>query len=124
MIELSTLTGAMLVALGHGSAGLYGNDTLLVDNIVQASHQRGEQIVPLPLGEESFRNNDTVTADVRNTGCTRFGGAANAAAFLHHFVEEGVKYAHIDIAGYGMDMKGQCATGLGAQSILQYLCNQ
>lgn len=60
---------------------------------------------------------------MNNTGKTRWAGAGTAAAFLHHFVEEGVKYAHIDIAGYAMGFTSS-ASGLGTQSVLQYLQSQ
>lgn len=118
LVELSTLTGAMCIALGTSAAGCYGNNDELLAQIVQSSHQRGEDIVALPLFQENDDNNKTVIADVCNMPKSRWAGAGNAAAFLHNFIEKDVQYAHIDIAGYAMDAANKCATGNGAQSIL------
>lgn len=121
---MSTLTGAMLIALGHSAAGVYSNDSGLQQSLVESSHLRGEHLVALPLFQESYNDISTPLADLNNTGRVRWGGAAQAAAFLHHFVEKDVKYAHIDIAGLGMDMANKCATGLGVQAVLQHILNQ
>lgn len=87
---------------------------------MHSSHTRGEELVAMPFFQESYDNIKSPFADMNNTGKTRWAGAGTAAAFLHHFVEKGVKYAHIDIAGYAMG-QGTSATGLGTQAVLAYL---
>lgn len=103
LVELSTLTGAMLVALGLSGAGCYGNNSDLQEELVKASHQKGETVVALPIFEENRNYNQTPVADICNLPKSRWGGAGSAAAFLTAFIEEGVNYAHIDIAGASMD---------------------
>jgi leucyl aminopeptidase len=98
MIDLATLTGAMLVALGHEHAGIFSNDDGLADQLIQAGQKTGDRLWRLPLGETYDKLLDSPIADIKNVG-PREAGSITAACFLGRFVEEGVKWAHLDIAG-------------------------
>jgi leucyl aminopeptidase len=100
MVNLATLTGAILVALGHERAGLFSNDDALSDAITKAGDATGERVWRMPLGPEYDKIIDSKFADVKNSG-GRYGGSITAAQFLQRFVN-GVPWAHLDIAGTGM----------------------
>jgi len=97
MVDCATLTGSVVVALGHHAAGVLGNDDNLVAELVAAGERSGERCWQLPLWDEYRRQLDSETADLKNVG-GRPGGTITAAAFLREFVGE-VKWAHLDIAG-------------------------
>lgn len=97
MIDLATLTGAVIVALGNHNAGLYCNDDTLADNLKAAADKTGEAVWRMPLGPEYDKMIDTPNADVKNTG-GRWAGSITAAQFLQRFSGE-VPWAHLDIAG-------------------------
>jgi leucyl aminopeptidase len=97
IIDLATLTGACVVALGHAAAGLIGNDEALVQRIAQAGEQTGERAWHLPLYDDYKEQIKSTYADIKNTG-GREGGALTAAAFLSHFAGQ-YPWAHLDIAG-------------------------
>ena len=97
VIDIATLTGAVLVALGQSTAGLFGNDRELVGLVKEAAQATDEPVWQLPL-EKSYRKLlDSNVADMRNIGGP-YGGAITAALFLSEFVGE-VPWAHLDIAG-------------------------
>ncbi|MDQ4419740.1 leucyl aminopeptidase [Sphingobium sp. DEHP117] len=98
LIDLATLTGAMIVSLGHEYAGLFSNDDGLADDLVAAGKASGDQLWRFPLGDAYDKQIDSPIADMKNTG-GRFGGSITAAQFIKRFVDEGVKWAHLDIAG-------------------------
>ncbi len=100
MVDLATLTGAIMVALGYEYAGVFANDDELWNDLSKAAKSVGEKIWRMPL-DEAYRNEMKGTpADLQNLGnIGRYGGACSAAGFLEHFVQDGVKWAHIDIAG-------------------------
>lgn len=98
MIDLATLTGAAVVALGYGYAALFGNDANLVAQIKESSEETKEFVWELPLPDSYDKYIDSKIADVRNTSTMSGGGTITAAKFLQRFVPEGVKWAHIDIA--------------------------
>jgi leucyl aminopeptidase len=101
MIDLATLTGAMVVALGHENAGVFANDDGLADRLLAAARAEGEGAWRMPLGEAYDQQLKSRVADMKNvTG--REGGAITAACFLQRFVKPGVPWAHIDIAGTAM----------------------
>ena len=102
MIDLATLTGAIIVALGHEHAGLFANDDALSERLIKAGQATGEKVWRMPLAPEYDKLIDSKFADVKNTG-GRWGGAITAAQFLQRFVEKGVAWAHLDIAGTGFD---------------------
>jgi leucyl aminopeptidase len=100
MINLATLTGAILVALGQEHAGLFSNNDELAQRLFDSGKVTGEKVWRLPLGPEYDKMIDSKFADMKNTG-GRFGGSITAAQFLQRFVNS-VPWAHLDIAGTGM----------------------
>lgn len=100
MIDLATLTGAILVALAQEYAGLFSNNDDLAAKLTAAGQATGERVWRLPLGPEYDKMIDSKFADVKNTG-GRHGGSITAAQFLQRFVNN-VPWAHLDIAGTGM----------------------
>jgi leucyl aminopeptidase len=97
MIDLATLTGAIMVALGQEYAGMFANDDKLADRLAKAGEATGERVWRMPLGPEYDKIIDSKFADVKNSG-GRHGGAITAAQFLQRFVD-GTPWAHLDIAG-------------------------
>ncbi|MEZ4522545.1 MAG: leucyl aminopeptidase [Thermomicrobiales bacterium] len=124
MIDLATLTGAKVVALGEESVAVFSNDDDLADAIVAAADESGEQFWHMPLWDSMRSQLDSEIADMKNTG-GRAGGAITAALFLSEFAE-GKRWAHLDIAGAawaksarGYTPKG--ATGVGVRTLVTYL---
>jgi len=101
MIDLATLTGAVMVALGQEYAGLFSNDDALSERLTEAGKETGEKLWRLPLGAAYDKLIDSKFADMKNTG-GRHGGSITAAQFLQRFVN-GTPWAHLDIAGTGMN---------------------
>jgi leucyl aminopeptidase len=99
MIDLATLTGAIIVALGHDHAGLFSNDEELAARLLAAGLASGEKLWRMPLGPAYDKLIESRFADIKNTG-GRYGGAVTAAALLQRFVND-VPWAHLDIAGTG-----------------------
>ena len=97
MVDLATLTGAMMVALGQQTCGYFSNDDALSDNIAAAGKATGEAVWRMPLGDEYNKMMDSDVADMKNAGA-RWGGSVTAACFLERFVD-GMAWAHMDIAG-------------------------
>ena len=102
VIDLATLTGAIMIALGKEYAGLFASDDKLADELLSASRSTGEKLWRMPLDKAFDKMMDSKNADVKNTG-GRWGGAATAAAFLQRFVQKDVPWSHIDLAGTAMD---------------------
>ena len=100
MVDLATLTGAIIVALGHEHAGLFANDDKLAERLLKAGAATGELVWRMPLGSEYDKKIDSKFADMKNTG-GRDGGSITAAQLLQRFVEK-TPWAHLDIAGTGM----------------------
>ncbi|MGH7065230.1 MAG: leucyl aminopeptidase, partial [Stellaceae bacterium] len=118
MIDLATLTGAVIVALGHHRAGLFANDDELAARLIEAGKAVGEEVWRLPLADSYDREIDSDAADVKNIG-GRAGGSVVAAQFLQRFVN-GVPWAHLDIAGMAWSSKDaptvpKGATGYGVR---------
>jgi leucyl aminopeptidase len=99
MVNLATLTGAIIVALGHEYAGMFSNDDTLSERLTKAGQVTGERVWRMPLGPEYDKKIDSKFADMKNTG-GRDGGAITAAQLLARFVEK-TPWAHLDIAGTG-----------------------
>ncbi len=125
IIDLATLTGACITALGSKIAGLMGNDDGLVEAVRAAAERAGEPAWPLPLPKDYRKQIDSEVADLKNIG-GRSAGALTAGLFLQEFVGE-VRWAHLDIAGPsrsedddGPVAKG--ATGAGVRTLLELLC--
>jgi leucyl aminopeptidase len=100
MIDLATLTGAIIVALGQEYAGLFANDDRLAERLVKVGNEIGERVWRMPLGPEYDKMIDSKFADMKNTG-GRHGGAITAAQLLQRFVDK-TPWAHLDIAGTAM----------------------
>ena len=126
MMDMATLTGACVVALGPYTAGIFGNDGELAASFSDASKMTGERVWELPMDDERLKKKiRSEIADVVNSG-GRYGGAITAAMFLREFVGEGIKWLHMDIAGvdssdedFGYYIKG--ATGFGVRTCLAWL---
>lgn len=122
MINLATLTGAIIVGLGHEYAGMFSNDDELVAKLKQAGEATGEMLWHMPLveeGESYDKELDSQIADIKNIGNGRAGGSITAAQFLQRFVN-GTKWAHLDIAGTvwatkDVDLSPKGATGYGVR---------
>ncbi|HUD72136.1 MAG TPA: leucyl aminopeptidase [Dongiaceae bacterium] len=124
-IDLATLTGACVVALGPMACGVMGNDRGLIDEILAASEAAGEPMWPLPLYPEYREHIKSDIADVKNTGI-RWGGAITAALLLQEFVRDGMRWAHLDIAGPAFGEKeysylGKGGSGVGVRTLLRLL---
>ncbi|RUM96443.1 leucyl aminopeptidase [Pseudaminobacter arsenicus] len=100
MVNLATLTGAIMVSLGQIHAGLFSNDDELSERLTQAGLTTQEKLWRMPMGSEYDKLLDSKNADMKNIG-GRFGGAITAAQFLHRFVKD-TPWAHLDIAGTAM----------------------
>ena len=98
MIDLATLTGAIIIALGHENAGVFCNDDTLAKALLTAAEAEGEGAWRMPLGEAYNKLLKSRVADMKNVG-GRPAGSVTAAEFLHRFVKDGMPWAHIDIAG-------------------------
>jgi leucyl aminopeptidase len=129
IIDIATLTGAALVALGSRIYGVMSNDDELTEEIRVASDEAGEQSWPMPLPVELRKSLDSETADISNIG-DRYGGMLVAGLFLKEFVPESTPWAHLDVAGpawnqgevHGYTPKG--ATGVPVRTLLQWLENR
>lgn len=100
MVDLATLTGAIMVALGTEHAGLFSNNDQLAERLTKVGLETGEKVWRMPLGPEYDKQIDSQFADMKNTG-TRNGGSITAAQFLQRFVDD-TPWAHLDIAGTAM----------------------
>jgi leucyl aminopeptidase len=100
MVDLATLTGAIMVALGTEYAGLFSNNDQLAERLTAVGQATGERVWRMPLGPEYDKQIDSQFADMKNTG-TRNGGSITAAQFLQRFVDD-TPWAHLDIAGTAM----------------------
>jgi leucyl aminopeptidase len=125
LIDVATLTGAQLVALGPRISGVMANDDEVRDGVVDAFRRAGEEAWPMPLPEELRKGLDSAVADLANVAAERHGGMLVAGLFLQEFVPPGVRWAHLDIAGpsfhegepYGYTPKG--GTGAAARALVQ-----
>jgi leucyl aminopeptidase len=114
IIDIATLTGACVVALGKYMAGLMGNDEALIKGLQKASETCGEKVWPMPSSEEYAKEMKSKIADLKNIG-SRWGGACTAAAFLRQFAGD-TKWAHLDIAGVWNFEKATEYTSEGASA--------
>lgn len=129
IIDLATLTGACVVALGNYTAGLFSPNDDAASKVLEASRTSGERFWRLPMDDDKLREQiKSSYADILNTG-GRGGGAITAAMFLQEFVKEGVPWVHLDIAGVDSYKKPfwyypEGATGFGVRTCLQFLMDQ
>ncbi|HTM09914.1 MAG TPA: leucyl aminopeptidase [Verrucomicrobiae bacterium] len=124
MINLATLTGACMVALGTEVAGLFSNDQPLADALMRAGKEAGEKLWQLPLVKEYRDEIKSSVADMKNIGGS-YGGAITAALILQEFVD-GIPWAHLDIAGPAfaekeMLLSTKGGTGFGVRTLLRFL---
>jgi len=124
MIDLATLTGACIIALGHHSSAVVGNDEPLISALRDAGDAVGQPIWPLPLFDGYREQIKSQVADVKNIG-GRPAGTITAAAFLNTFTEE-QRWAHLDIAGTAWEEKGKPGqpvggTGVGVRALVDFL---
>lgn len=125
MVDLATLTGACVIALGHFAAGLFSTDDALSQELIAAGESSGERLWRMPLWEEYDKLIEGTHADICNVG-PREGGAITAAAFLKQFVGE-TPWAHIDMAGTAWEAKEvsyldpKHATGYGVRLLMEWL---
>jgi leucyl aminopeptidase len=110
MVDLATLTGAILISLGHEYAGLFSNDDALSMALSEAGNAVGEPVWRLPMGEGYDAQLKSPIADMKNIG-GREAGSITAAQFLKRFLEEGTAWAHIDVAGMMWNAEGTGPTG-------------
>jgi leucyl aminopeptidase len=127
VVDLATLTGAAIVALGSNVAALVGTSKQLTDRLRKVSDKTGEKMWELPLYEEFHEQIKSTFADIKNIG-GKPGGAITAAAFLSNFVDS-VPWTHIDIAGTAWTQDGtfeksynpKGATGFGVRTLVKLL---
>jgi leucyl aminopeptidase len=127
LVDLATLTGAMVVSLGHEFGGLFSPDDKLATQLLAAGHASGDRLWRMPLDENFDRLIDSPIADMKNVG-PREGSAITAAEFIHRFVDDGVRWAHLDIAGMAWSDKpgttfDKGATGYGVRLIDQFVAD-
>jgi len=125
VVDIATLTGACMVALGTAASGIMGNNEEFVKHIIEIGNHSGEKFWQLPMWQEYRDNMNSDVADMKNTG-TRYGGASAAGMFLKEFVTDNVKWAHLDVAGTAFlesPQKEFCkgATGVGVRTLLNYI---
>ncbi|AIK96698.1 leucyl aminopeptidase [Candidatus Odyssella acanthamoebae] len=122
MVNLATLTGAVIIALGSDHAGLFSNDDELADMLAESGKKVSEKLWRLPLSEAYDKDIDSLIADVKNLGNGRNAGSIAAAQFLQRFVN-GTKWAHLDIAGTTWDSKAKGTYQAGATAFGVRLLN-
>ncbi|MBN8841465.1 MAG: leucyl aminopeptidase [Sphingomonadales bacterium] len=127
IVDLATLTGAMIISLGSEYGGLFSNDDGLADQLLAAGKATGDQLWRFPLGDAYNKLIDSPIADMKNVG-PRGAGSITAAQFIQRFVDEGVKWAHLDIAGMvWADKDGSTwakgATGYGVRVLDRFVAD-
>lgn len=128
IIDIATLTGSIVIALGQKMAGIFSNDDALCDAIIQSGKMAGESFWRMPLTPGLKEIIKSPLADIKNCG-DRYGGSITAALFLQEFVDQGIKWAHLDIAGcannhkpYGYIPSG--GVGFGVRTLVDYVMGQ
>ena len=125
VIDLATLTGAIVISLGHEFGGLFTTDDDLADQLLSASQASGDKLWRQPMAESFDKLIDSPIADMKNVG-PREGGSITAAQFISRFVENGTRWAHLDIAGMAWSDKPNAtydkgATGFGVRLIDRFV---
>ncbi len=126
IVDLATLTGACVIALGEEIAGLWTNSDELGKELQKCSEACGEYLWRMPLQKSYKEGLKSMLADLKNTG-PRAGGSITAALFLNEFINEGIQWAHIDIAGTcwtdkDRDINPAGATGFGVRTLVNWAC--
>jgi leucyl aminopeptidase len=125
VIDLATLTGAIVISLGHEFGGLFTPDDDLANQLLDAAKSSGDKLWRQPMAESFDKLIDSPIADMKNVG-PREGGSITAAQFIHRFVENGTRWAHLDIAGMAWSDKPNStydkgATGYGVRLIDRFV---
>jgi len=125
LVDLATLTGAMIISLGHEHGGIFSNDDALADKLVAAGTASGDKLWRLPMGPAYDKLIDSPIADMKNVG-PREGGSITAAQFIQRFVDKGTPWAHLDIAGMVWASKpgatwDKGATGFGVRVLDRFV---
>ena len=127
ILDFATLTGAIVVTLGHIATGVMGNDDKLMEEVKISSKKTGEKVWELPLWPEYCKQIKSDVADIKNMGSTGQAGSIAAGAFLKEFVEENIPWVHFDIAGTAWGAKPSSinpkgsATGVAIRLVLDML---
>ncbi len=129
IVDLATLTGAIIIALGHDYAGLFSNDEAFSAELQAASKATEEKIWPFPMDEAYGKMLDADTADIKNITGGREAGSITGAKFIERFIKKGTAWAHLDIAGTAWLKKPTAfgpkgATGFGVRLLHQYLTSK
>ena len=127
IVDLATLTGAMIVSLGNEYGGLFSNDDALADKLLKAADISGDKMWRFPMADAYDKLIDSQIADMKNVG-PRGAGSITAAQFIKRFVEDGVKWAHLDIAGMVWSAKAgttwdKGATGFGVRLLDRFVAD-
>jgi leucyl aminopeptidase len=125
IVDLATLTGAILISLGHEYGGLFSTDDDLANQLLGAGQASGDKLWRQPMADSFDKLIDSPIADMKNVG-PRYGGSITAAQFLQRFIDKGTPWAHLDIAGMAWADKpgatwGKGATGYGVRLIDRYV---
>jgi leucyl aminopeptidase len=131
IVDLATLTGAIIIALGHEHAGLFCNDDALASEIIAAGQEEGEPVWRLPLGPGYDKMMDSPNADMKNISGKTAAGSITGAQFIQRFVRNGAPWAHIDIAGtawkpgpYEDPLSPAWGTGYGVRLLNRLVANR
>jgi leucyl aminopeptidase len=131
VVDLATLTGAVIVALGHENAGLFANDDELAHSLTQAGAAEGETLWRMPIGPAYDKLIDSPNADVKNISGKPAAGSIVGAQFIQRFIKTGVSWAHVDIAGVAWKpapfedpISPSWATGFGVRLINRLVANR
>ncbi len=129
IIDLATLTGAMMVALGNEYCGTFVNNDKCWSGLERAAKESGEKIWRMPLDEAWSQEMKSEVAELRNIGKSRYGGACTAAAFLEFFVDKDRKWAHMDIAGTAWVKTSKptvpkFGTGFAVRTLYEFVINE
>jgi leucyl aminopeptidase len=128
IVDLATLTGAMIISMGHEHGGLFANDDVLADALLAAGKATDEKLWRFPLSDAYDKLIDSPIADMKNVG-PRGAGSITAAQFLKRYINEGVAWAHLDIAGMVWSDKpgvnhDKGATGYGVRLLDQFVADR
>lgn len=128
MIDLATLTGACMVALGKDISGLFGKDKKLLETFQKSAEKEGEELWMMPYYMPYLKKMESDVADIKNVSGTGYGGAITAALFLGEFVNK-TPWIHLDIAGPSLNNEevrgvyGKGGTGWGLTTVVDYIIN-
>jgi len=128
IIDLATLTGACVVALGEHAAGMFTKDENLKDKLFKSGMKTYDRVWPLPMWDEYNYLIKSDVADVKNLGSSRWGGAITAAKFLEKFVDKNIPWVHLDIAGPAVannvnNYTKKFMTGFGVRLLFDFVSN-